>query len=874
MGKRDAVDENLECDAEEFLVSLTLLIAEGRTPECSLKGRTEGFHCPPAQSSQVVSAKHECSDKLPQCLQARKTRSDVILLWRNNIPIMVEVMLLPDCCYSDDGPTSESSDINDPAFKQDALLLERWILEPVPRQSGDRFIDEKTLLLAVRSYVFFSQLSAWLSASHGTVPRNIIYRVSAADEEPLWKFTQTPTEHVFPVPNISSNVALKVTVQSLPRQPSYPVLNCSIHTSISLFGKQIQDVRHACNSVRAELYKSHSPPWLAAKQTLGHLCENPVYTRKYPPPEDAPLKTLCLYPKLSKESEVKHSHDKCFTLAVNDTYRTHSQEQGVKTLKSLSLTDSHASVCQCYRVSAGETSPLIGSLLRDRQEVIARIAQNLNYCDPGVPHVAGHPFNAYEAEVIDSKGFVGLHEEDCSVKKCKESLLGPAVRRESFLEKDPEGKAKFSGTPCSFQRKDDHDRELHSQIRRKLFLSDSKDISNLEAIHDFSEHTEVCQHNQKCSTVVSSTCSAPSSKSTVGSTKGADLLKSCCEQKDQTQCTERTKQCSKESTEKQAYVNSRCKSKMISCESSITDCVFSSHLGKIKKTESAKAGTEMQRSGSLQFLTKCLDHKDSKVKISEASISKPFNYQLFNTEKHSNKENDCMQWKDKLGRLVHTEKKDPLNYEVKHGLLKNCREGWEATPEQLTDFNTLKTVQQVPLKPSNVWKRQNRHSLDELVTKAFHPRTGLPLLSSPVPQRKTQSRYFDLDTSLLRLKSLPEKRHCLKTEAESESEDSGRQQLSASAPPTTSLSLLGNFEECVLNYRLDPLGTVEGFTADVGASGIFCPNHINLPVEVLFYSVSDDNAPSPYMGVINLESLGKRGYRVPPSGTIQVVPEY
>lgn len=116
----------------------------------------------------------------------------------------------------------------------------------------------------------------------------------------------------------------------------------------------------------------------------------------------------------------------------------------------------------------------------------------------------------------------------------------------------------------------------------------------------------------------------------------------------------------------------------------------------------------------------------------------------------------------------------------------------------------------------------------------------------------------------------------------------------------------------MLNYRLEPLGVVEGFTAEVGASGSFCPSHLTLPVDVSFYSVSDDNAPSPYMvrvfstffdqsfalvyfltflrvcvyassifkqffmllqGVINLESLGKRGYRVPPSGTIQVVRE-
>lgn len=70
----------------------------------------------------------------PQCRQAKKTRSEVVLLWRNNIPIMIEVMLLPDCCYSDEGLATDGTDLSDPAIKQDALLLERWTLQPVPRQ--------------------------------------------------------------------------------------------------------------------------------------------------------------------------------------------------------------------------------------------------------------------------------------------------------------------------------------------------------------------------------------------------------------------------------------------------------------------------------------------------------------------------------------------------------------------------------------------------------------------------------------------------------------------------------------------------------------------------------------------------------------------
>lgn len=67
----EVAEEFFEYDAEEFLVSLTLLITEGRTPECSVKGRTEGLHCPPAQSGMPMLTKHECSDKLPQvgCFQ-------------------------------------------------------------------------------------------------------------------------------------------------------------------------------------------------------------------------------------------------------------------------------------------------------------------------------------------------------------------------------------------------------------------------------------------------------------------------------------------------------------------------------------------------------------------------------------------------------------------------------------------------------------------------------------------------------------------------------------------------------------------------------------------------------------------------------------
>lgn len=55
-------------------------------------------------------------------------------------------------------------------------------------------------------------------------------------------------------------------------------------------------------------------------------------------------------------------------------------------------------------------------------------------------------------------------------------------------------------------------------------------------------------------------------------------------------------------------------------------------------------------------------------------------------------------------------------------------------------------------------------------------------------------------------------------------------------------------QESVLNGRLEPCGHVEGFTAEVGASGAFCPPHIILPVNAAFYSLHDNHGgTSPYL---------------------------
>ncbi|XP_010967795.3 protein FAM214A isoform X2 [Camelus ferus] len=965
----DTLDEYFEYDAEEFLVSLALLITEGRTPECSVKGRTESFHCPPAQSCYPVTTKHECSDKLAQCRQARRTRSEVALLWKNSLPIMVEVMLLPDCCYSDDGPTTEGIDLNDPAIKQDALLLERWILEPVPRQSGDRFVEEKTLLLAVRSFVFFSQLSAWLSVSHGAIPRNILYRISAADVDLQWNFSQTPTEHVFPVPNVSHNVALKVSVQSLPRQSNYPVLTCSIHTNIGLYEKRIQEhelkTHQHRNSTEAEQCSTNSSQRLCSKQTWMMAPESILLHAKNgtTPEYTAAVKNVKLYPGTGSKSDCGTSQGNI--LGVSGIGDKKSHETSVRTVKSFSVIDSSVSRCQNSWQSVGETNPLIGSLIQERQEVIARIAQHLIHCDPGTSHVSGHPLNTQESSSLNSK-LLRVSQENENVRKCKETFsISFGIPELTSSENTNEGKIRVKPeTPRSDACISNglHSRQSVGETNPLIssLLQERQDViariaQHLEHIDPTASHIPRQSFNTQGSSSLPSKVFRSSYEDknllkknkddasiSISNTKfsllddiseGKNLIPNkyfsslkCCSKvqpslKPQTrrnlyQDNPREIQSTFQETQNKATGlmtpsnMSHCKENnldlKIRLENTLSECQFKEQeINEVDKQYSSCNSTDKQicpnrykdkiiingNYNSESLNNHQFDHSkinDSKIKVTVLEMSgylnkhenacsdkvskrpKPCeqNTQLNSIENYFNKDNEGFKCKkpDQL-KNEQDKKEDPIDEKSQNCSQRKNVKDCLSTCERLKNTEVLRTT---PLKHSNVWRKHNFHSLDGTSTRAFHPRTGLPLLSSPVPQRKTQSGCFDLDSSLLHLKSLSSRsaRPCLNIEDDPDIHE--KPFLSSSAPPVTSLSLLGNFEESVLNYRLDPLGIVDGFTAEVGASGVFCPTHLTLPVEVSFYSVSDDNAPSPYMGVITLESLGKRGYRVPPSGTIQV----
>ncbi|XP_070684959.1 atos homolog protein A [Pempheris klunzingeri] len=972
--ERDATEEFFEYDAEEFLVFLTLLITEGRTPEYSVKGRTEGLHCPPAQSAMPPLHKHECSDKLPQCRQARRTRSEVILLWRNNIPIMIEVMLLPDCCYGDECPPSDP--ISDPVTKQDALLLERWTLQPVPRQSGDRFIEEKTLLLAVRSYVFFSQLSAWLSASHGIVPRNILYRISAADEELVWQFSQQPSEHIFPVPNVSQSVALQVRVQSLPRQPTYPTLACSIHTGLPPLYSKTPSLNPNLNSHGGPptLKKSQDPSkdsllhnsniYSKSSNSMSGLLLNglpipnlpinnipinslpttavpPPYSKKSQDPEDHTYQNgelphvnipQCqgspLFHRSSHSPTPSGSHSpsplpmgkagKWLYSALNGSSDptqvedygsgTNSRERSkgsipepLRTFKNFSLAEPPRGPPS--RPAVTETNPLIGSLLQERQEVIARIAQRLNFCDPTAPPLPPGLF----ASDNPPKAMWSSNHDDITASKTKEPEVPPYdtvgrvwpspfntpmtdtsfTKRESSSPK-PAACRKLKMTETR-DGEEDRNRESEREKEKEKVKERGRDSSLIaQAVQDITRliqerlsvpsqsprhsrcgsplhhsHTTTVTHTVR---TYSHTTHAPQASHTAtnGYANGHIPSQEPHRGSAHTAATHAAPVC----TDKpQVDPRAECHSPRAQ-----NGAHFTLEELSIKGQSHTQAG-QCLRTPPQEKLRVRTHRSHETPPASPVFENSPRNTQIFRwTCNDSNPAMNC--------NISHNHSKPQPQHQMQTQICPQAQASalqdenqapseCSSSPDMTPPTTVLRAHSPSPLRPCNSWKKQNRHSLDATATKAFHPCTGLPLLSSPVPQRKNQTGYFDLDTSLAGCKGLPwasGKSVCPKREGYT---DESQQLFSASAPPA-SLSLLGNFEECVLNHRLEPLGLVEGFAAEVGASGSFCPSHLTLPVDVSFYSVSDDNAPSPYMGVINLESLGKRGYRVPPSGTIQV----
>jgi len=55
------------------------------------------------------------------------------------------------------------------------------------------------------------------------------------------------------------------------------------------------------------------------------------------------------------------------------------------------------------------------------------------------------------------------------------------------------------------------------------------------------------------------------------------------------------------------------------------------------------------------------------------------------------------------------------------------------------------------------------------------------------------------------------------------------------------------FKESLLHGKILPCGILDGFTVKLGASGLFMPKQVVLPVTTFWFNVSEHQAASPYL---------------------------
>ncbi|KAI5643741.1 hypothetical protein NE865_04333 [Phthorimaea operculella] len=150
-----------------------------------------------------------------------------------------------------------------------------------------------------------------------------------------------------------------------------------------------------------------------------------------------------------------------------------------------------------------------------------------------------------------------------------------------------------------------------------------------------------------------------------------------------------------------------------------------------------------------------------------------------------------------------------------------------------------------------------RWRFDSAASMVFHTKTGLPLTSSPAPLRRGNN-CFDFDDSINGISGIKSALfHPISPPPPAPPSPASPPAPRAASPPPRpkrdvtnrklrmgpSAGLLGSFEESALKGRLEPVATVAGFTAELGASGAFCPPHRRLPVTVFFYAPGGTNAP-------------------------------
>lgn len=803
--------------AVEAFVELGTLIVEGRLPAPgTARGYKEGSHCPAAITNQI--ADHQCDTNNFLCKRAEKLRKHMSLLCSNAVPMCVEVLLCPNCdCGMERAQCPEVANL--PSSSD--LLLEQWTVYVGNNSNESCGMSVRGLFQAVRSQLHFSQLSAWWSSSKGTVPKNVCYRVTLPGEAFASHFSRPPLEHSFPIAAINSETILKVSVRTLPRCESVPIVTCPVHAAPkSVFeNESVQNVRkrfvgpeqsHLGESLLDPPGRRHSDRIMA---TPGVPRSQLISVWRNGSPPSPPRRRLSRHNiiRLRDNADKKEPVPANNTpVLVDDRMQTNCDRSGKHHCRCEEDSESIAEMPRQRRRSqvtmplpvATQSSPSQSSVNENRkinfdlsQKEVEEVLTVLRTrsCPSGVQQASGKSVCNEEScgklltttkgqSPLPSASVVGFVSEEVKVPGKAELLLSAILRT-----------SRNADETSPLKRKREHEDDIHKCDFLRTDLS--------------STTFDMCQINCKKMSPTH-----------------------LCEEK-----TDHKSQCSDS-----VGMNKPC----------IYDALESTKIvdsvGRNKQTSNFQTKTDSEKS-----------HRNVVCSLVERFRTK-------NCFKNKQEESTCS-GSDKCG-------------------------GVELDVDLLNGFGNLdlnkssETSNKSRGVPTALDKAKFRRSLDSAASMVFHWRTGLPLTSSPAPVRRA-SHHFDFDSSITSVSAIRSALYDSVDNLSGSSEDT-ESEGSAKSPCSpqlglhqdsviwpihchpTSSSLLGSFEESVLNGRLEPVSTVQGFTADLGASGSFCPRHLMLPVTVFFYTLGDnDKVSTPYLGHIN---LGKKGYVVPRSGTIQV----
>ncbi|XP_015908348.1 atos homolog protein A isoform X2 [Parasteatoda tepidariorum] len=163
---------------------------------------------------------HLCDLMNPECQKHQTMIHHLLGAVRHNV-FEIEVLMLPDCC-------SESK-LSERIQHKEYVLLERWSMTFFESDKAQLSIEIPELLRAVRSFLHFSQISAWLSSTKGKSPANIYYWVKPTSDPSATKFENNPEVHAFPPFKVNDELCGTVRVNFPTRKQYIPIIPCSKH---------------------------------------------------------------------------------------------------------------------------------------------------------------------------------------------------------------------------------------------------------------------------------------------------------------------------------------------------------------------------------------------------------------------------------------------------------------------------------------------------------------------------------------------------------------------------------------------------------------------------------------------------------------------